>query len=83
MGGLCVFFLADCVRGISLKASSERYQAFCKRHHYNVQVDKAKEAFCRIKGDGRCFIKGGNLQDADPAEHPTAKSRFFPCGTTV
>lgn len=30
----------DCVRKIGLKAFTERYEAFCKKHHYNYQKNK-------------------------------------------
>ena len=39
------FWHADCVRKIGLKAFTERYQAFCKRHGYNFQPEKPKQLF--------------------------------------
>ncbi len=39
------FWHADCVRGIGLKAFTERYRKWCKRHGYNFQVHKPKEIF--------------------------------------
>ena len=39
------FWHVDCVRGIGLKAYTERYQAFCKRHHYIFQADKPEQLF--------------------------------------
>lgn len=30
----------DCVHKIGLKAFTERYEAFCKKHHYNYQKNK-------------------------------------------
>ena len=39
------FWHVDCVRGIGLKAFTERYRAFCKRHHYNFQADKPEKLF--------------------------------------
>ena len=39
------FWHADCVRKIGLKAFSERYSAFCKKHHYCVRKNKAQELF--------------------------------------
>ena len=39
------FWHVDCVRGIGLKAFTERYQAFCKRHHYIFQADKPEKLF--------------------------------------
>lgn len=35
----------DCVRGISLKTFTERYQVFCKKHHYIFQADKPETLF--------------------------------------
>ena len=31
------FWHVDCVRKIGLKAFTERYEAFCKKHHYNYR----------------------------------------------
>jgi transposase len=39
------FWHADCVRKIGLKAFTERYNAFCKKHHYCVRKNKAQELF--------------------------------------
>lgn len=39
------FWHVDCVRKIGLKAFTERYQAFCKKHHYNCRTGKAEELF--------------------------------------
>lgn len=39
------FWHVDCVRMIGLKAFTERYRAFCKRHGYIFQVDKPKELY--------------------------------------
>lgn len=39
------FWHADCVRGIGLKAFTERYRKWCKRHGYNFQQHKPKEIF--------------------------------------
>ncbi len=39
------FWHADCVRGIGLKAFTERYRKWCKRHGYNFQAHKPKEIF--------------------------------------
>ena len=39
------FWHADCVRKIGIKAFAERYEAFCKKHHYNVRKNKAQELF--------------------------------------
>lgn len=40
------FWHVDCVRKIGLKAFTERYEAFCKKHHYNFQ-----------KGNLQSFLK--------------------------
>ena len=34
------FWHVDCVRKAGLKTFTERYQNFCKKHHYNFQPDK-------------------------------------------
>lgn len=39
------FWHVDCVRKIGLKAFTERYEAFCKKHHYNFQKGKPAELF--------------------------------------
>ena len=39
------FWHADCVRKIGLKAFSERYSAFCKKHHYCIRKNKAQGLF--------------------------------------
>lgn len=39
------FWHVDCVCGIGLKAFTERYRKWCKRHGYNFQVHKPKEIF--------------------------------------
>ncbi len=39
------FWHVDCVRGIGLKAFTERYHKWCKRHGYNFQVHKPREIF--------------------------------------
>lgn len=43
------FWHVDCVRKISLKAFTQRYEAFCQKHHYNYQPDKAKFLFDSAK----------------------------------
>ena len=35
----------DCVRRIGLKTFTERYKAFCKKHHYIFQQDKPEKLF--------------------------------------
>lgn len=50
MGGLCLsFWHVDCVRKIGLKAFTERYKAFCKKHHYNFQLGKPEKLFASSK----------------------------------
>ena len=39
------FWHVDCVRKIGLKAFTERYRAFCKKHGYNFQAGKPEELF--------------------------------------
>ena len=39
------FWHVDCVRKAGLKTFTERYQNFCKKHHYNFQPDKPKQLF--------------------------------------
>ena len=39
------FWHVDCVRKIGLKAFTERYQKFCKKHGYNFRNGKAEELF--------------------------------------
>jgi len=39
------FWHVDCVRKIGLKAFSERYKAFCKKHGYIFQPSKPEELF--------------------------------------
>ena len=43
------FWHVDCVRKIGLKTFTERYQAFCKKHHYNFQPAKPAELFLASK----------------------------------
>lgn len=43
------FWHVDCVRKIGLKAFTQRYEAFCQKHHYNYQLDKAKFLFDSAK----------------------------------
>ena len=35
----------DCVRRIGLKTFTERYKAFCRKHHYIFQQDKPQKLF--------------------------------------
>ena len=39
------FSHVDCVRRIGLKTFTERYRAFCKKHHYIFQPDKPEKLF--------------------------------------
>jgi transposase len=39
------FWHVDCVRKIGLKAFTERYKQFCKRHGYDFQSNKPEEIF--------------------------------------
>lgn len=39
------FWHVDCVRKIGLKAFSEGYEAFCRKHHYIYQPSKPEELF--------------------------------------
>lgn len=39
------FWHVDCVRKIGLKAFTERYEAFCRKHHYIYQPAKPAELF--------------------------------------
>lgn len=39
------FWHVDCVRCVGLKAFTERYRKWCKRHGYNFQAHKPKEIF--------------------------------------
>lgn len=39
------FWHVDCVRKIGLKAFTERYRAFCKKHRYNFQPSKPEILF--------------------------------------
>lgn len=43
------FWHVDCVRKIGLKAFTERYEAFCKKHHYNYQKNKPALLFKESK----------------------------------
>lgn len=43
------FWHVDCVRKIGLKAFTERYQAFCKRHGYNFRQSKPAELYQAAK----------------------------------
>lgn len=42
---ITVFWHVDCVRSIGIKAFTERYHKWCKRHGYNFQPHKPQEIF--------------------------------------
>ena len=44
-----VFWHVECVSKLSLKAFSERYQAFCKKHDYNDRAGKAEQIYAYSK----------------------------------
>ena len=44
------FWHADCVRGMSQAAFTERYRKWCKRNRYNFSGDKAAEIYTGAKG---------------------------------
>lgn len=39
------FWHVDCVRKIGLKAFTQRYKTFCRKHHYNFQSSKPETLF--------------------------------------
>ena len=39
------FWHVDCVRKIGLKTFTDRYRAFCKKHHYIFHTDKPEKLF--------------------------------------
>ena len=43
------FWHVDCVRGLSEKAFTERYQKWCKRNGYNFRTSKASEIYAESK----------------------------------
>lgn len=43
------FWHVDCVRGLSEKAFSERYQKWCKKNGYNFRAAKATEIYAKSK----------------------------------
>lgn len=51
------FWHVDCVRQLGLKAFTERYQSFCKRHGYNYQPNKPQELFENAKELVACWPK--------------------------
>ena len=61
------FWHVDCVRKIGLKAFTERYQAFCKRHGYNFQKNKPEELFNASKDLVAVFPKEPHQAGDEPA----------------
>lgn len=56
------FWHVDCVRKIGLKTFTERYKAFCKKHHYNFQPSKPEELFHASKELVAVFPKEKNYK---------------------
>lgn len=56
------FWHVDCVRSIGLKTFTERYRAFCKKHHYNFQPSKPDELFLTSKELIAVFPKEKNYK---------------------
>ena len=65
------FWHVDCVRQIGLKAFTERYQTFCRRHGYNFQKSKPEELFNAARELVAVFPKG--IQGHDPDEYQTTQ----------
>jgi len=57
------FWHVDCVRKIGLKAFTERYRAFCKRHGYNFQPGKPEELYNASKELVAVFPKDQAYKD--------------------
>ena len=57
------FWHVDCVRKIGLKAFTERYRAFCKKHGYNFQSGKPEELFQASKDLVAVFPKEKGYKD--------------------
>ena len=57
------FWHVDCVRKIGLKAFTERYRAFCKKHGYNFQSGKPEELFNASKELVAVFPKEKSYKD--------------------
>jgi transposase len=57
------FWHADCVRKIGLKAFTERYRSFCKRHGYNFQSGKPEELYNASKELVAVFPKEKEYRD--------------------
>lgn len=56
------FWHVDCVRKIGFKTFTERYKAFCKKHHYNFQASKPEEIFNASKELIAVFPKEKNYK---------------------
>ena len=52
----------DCVRKISLKVLTDRYEAFCKKHHYLRSPSKLKELYLAAKELVAVFPKEKSYQ---------------------
>ena len=57
------FWHVDCVRKIGIKAFTDRYQAFCKRHGYNFRKSKPEELFNASKELVAVFPKEQEYKD--------------------
>ena len=57
------FWHVDCVRKIGLKAFTERYRQFCKRHGYNCRSGKAEELYNAAKELVAVFPKEKTYRD--------------------
>ena len=57
------FWHVDCVRSLSLKTFTERYQAFCVRHSYNFRPDKAQQIYDAAQELIACFPKEKAYKD--------------------
>lgn len=65
------FWHADCVRKIGLKAFTERYMSFCKKHHYIFQQDKPEKLFNASKE--LVAVWSGS----DPRTDPDRRDRLY------
>ena len=73
------FWHVDCVRQIGLKAFTERYQTFCRRHGYNFQKSKPEELFNAARELVAPLMQAfqqhlaadvEQQQEGDPRDHP-------------
>ncbi|MDR2024543.1 MAG: IS110 family transposase [Hungatella sp.] len=56
------FWHVDCVRKLGLKAFTQRYKTFCRKHHYNFQPSKPEELFYASKELVAVFPKEKNYR---------------------